>query len=212
MAFVEYRDYERTTGERRSLHKLAKRLHKSHALVARWQARHSWLARVGAWDGHLDALTATAAEEQARKDGASLMAETLVMRKSVSIPIAALLKRLQEDKTIVERMPIAELVSLLPRLAAALAAIGGFERLLRGESTANAAVVVSSDIEMQEAPTDEGYLRRFVMAAIEAGIVDGDDDSDGGGSASTNGTAGDAPQPGILPARTDGETAPFSDA
>ena len=158
-AFAEYRDYERSTGQKRSLSKVAQRLHKSHALIARWSARHNWLARVGAWDGHLDVLRASAAE-------------ALTMRKSVSIPITAVARRLQANPQAIDQMPIEDLVQLIPTLAKALATIGTFGRLLRGESTANAAVVVSGDIEMQEAPTDEGYLRRFVMAAVEAGILD----------------------------------------
>lgn len=211
-AFVTYRDYERTTGESRSLAKVKQRLGKSKQLMERWSSRHNWLARVGAWDGHLDALRASAAEAQARKDGDTLMAETLTMRKSVSIPIAAVLRRLQANPEVIDTMSIKDLIELIPALAKALATIGTFERLQRGESTQHLAV--AGDVEMQEAPTDAGYLRRFVMAAVEAGILDGDDDvtDRGAPAASENGASGDAPEQGLLPPRTDGEAAPLPDA
>ena len=214
-AFAEYRDYERNTGEKRSIPKVAQRLSKSVALCKRWSSRNDWPARTGAWDGHLDALRASAAQEQARKDGDTLMAETLTMRKSVSIPIAAVLRRLEATPQAIDTMSIKELIELIPALAKALATIGTFERLQRGESTEHLAVAGPGDVEMQEAPTDEGYLRRFVKAAVDAGILDDDDDSDGIGgapTASANGASGDEPEQGLLPPRTDGEAAPVPDA
>ena len=56
--------------------------------------------------------------------------------------------------------------------AKALATIGTFERLQRGESTEHLVAAGPGGVEMQEAPADEGYLRRFVKAAVEAGILD----------------------------------------
>ena len=214
-AFAEYRDYTRTPSEGRSLLIVARRLSKSVALMKRWSSRHSWVARAGAFDADLDRIRVSAAQEQARKDGSSLMAETLTMRQSVSIPIAAVARRLQREPGAIDTMPIKDLVQLIPTLAKALATIGTFERLQRGESTEHLVAAGPGDVEMQEAPTDEGYLRRFVKAAVDAGILDDDDDSDGIGgaqAASANGASGDEPEQGLLPPRTDGEAAPVPDA
>lgn len=171
-AFAAYRDYERSTGEGRRIPKVARRLSKSVALMKRWSSRHSWVERAGAWDGELDRIRASVAQEQAAQDGASLMKETIRIRKTISIPVAALLTKLQRDPNAVESMPIEELLRMVPILAKALVTIGTFERLLRGESTEHLVAADTGDIEMQETPTDEGYLRRFVKAAVEAGILD----------------------------------------
>ena len=173
-AFAAYRDYERSAGQKRSISKVAKRLHKSHALIARWSARHNWLARVGAWHGELDRRRATAALEEAERNGRSLMAQTLTARKVLEIPIAALLKKLQADKELIERMPIGELLPIVVAVTKALVAIGTFERLLRGESTENSAIAGVIDTPMQETPSEPGHVRRFVKAAIEAGVLDDD--------------------------------------
>ena len=125
------------------------------------------------------------------------------------------LELLQANPQVIDTMSIKDLIELIPALAKALATIGTFERLQRGESTEHLVARSAGDVEMQEAPTDEGYLRRVVKAAVDAGILDDDDDSDGIGgapAASANGASGDAPEQGLLPPRTDGEAAPIPDA
>ena len=65
-----------------------------------------------------------------------------------------------------DRRSVKGLGELSPALAKALATSGTFERLQRGESTEHLVAAGPGDVEMQEAPTDEGYLRRFVKAAV----------------------------------------------
>lgn len=173
-AFAEYRDYGRETQEARSLQKVAQRLSKSGTLIRRWSARHNWIARSGAWDGHLDALRARAAEERVLEDGRTLMAQSLQARKVLAIPVNALLQKIKKDALVIERMSVEELLPIVVAVTKALVAIGTFERLLRGESTENTAIAGVIDTPMQETPSDPGHVRRFVRAAIEAGVLDDD--------------------------------------
>lgn len=143
-AFAIYRDM----GAARSTAKVAHQLGKSKALMDRWSAKWSWVARMAAWDAELD-RKARESQEKARVE----MAERHIKEAMLF------------QQKIVERLKTLEPDDLSPSDIAKWFDIAvKVERLARGEPTEN----VKQEVQGQVTQRYENQLVRRILEDPEA--------------------------------------------
>jgi hypothetical protein len=147
-AFKVYRDM----GSSRSQVKVAEKLGKTRQLLSQWSMKHSWMARVRAWEREQDRLTLEAVQKRHR----TALQNAIVTLSQPVLIMQALLKQepmLAEDLalSILQSSPHARLaqydrlMNLIARSSGALPSLIQAERLVNGVSTQNVAVAETED-------------------------------------------------------------------
>lgn len=135
-AFEAFRLYLEL-GPARSTAKVARQLGKSKTLMDRWSSRDRWVARAAAWEAHqaehADATWLDEIQQRTKRHAeiAALHGEALVL------PARELMRRLQTDPKLLERLDTDTLIRLEATSARAYNRVVVTERLARGMSTEN---------------------------------------------------------------------------
>lgn len=134
-AFAHYRD----AGVERSMRKTAQAVNKHLTTLTPWAKRHSWQARVAAWDAELDRV-ARAELENERVDAAKRQARTAQAGLQISSRLsAAVLQAVADDAQALDRLPFREKLQAAAVWARAVPRLVVSERLALGMSSENVA-------------------------------------------------------------------------
>jgi hypothetical protein len=132
-AFTVYRDL----GPGRSIRKVAEALDKSRQTLGQHSSRHDWQDRAAAWDLEVDRQRRLALVEEnvraARRHAQQLQGALQVM----SLPILEVMRRIQEDASLLHQLPFPELSTLAVQSARVMPRLVVADRLARGMSTEN---------------------------------------------------------------------------
>lgn len=170
-AFACYRDL----GPKRSIAKVAQKLGKSTALIARWSARWDWVARAEAWDREQDRLRRESQLEAIKR-----------MNEQHALIASAFLQKLVERLRTVNPMELP--AAAMPRWFETAVKV---ERLARGEPTENISqqhtgkVLVTHDDTLARRVLDNPRLAALATEFFAALTADGlgEDDAHRAGTA-----------------------------
>jgi hypothetical protein len=158
-AFVVYRDM----GPGRSLRAVCSDMGKDLKTIGRWSSRHGWRAKVEAFDREQDRITRMAMIDKAIRMGERHAGEAIEVAKGLMVYPRAVLAKLENDPTALEKLAEEDLEKLMAGLLAAgkvLPAIWQAERVSRGYSNEQPAVP-SEDPDMLTSISPDEYVAKM---------------------------------------------------
>lgn len=148
-AYEAFREYL-LQGADRSTANVARGLGKSKTLIDRWSSTWSWVARTDAFDAEAGkrATEATLDElEQRARRQAELSASAL---EAMAAPSLELLRRIEKDPKVLEKLSVEALVPLAATTARAIPRVVQTERLASGQSTSNVGGSKGGPLEIED--------------------------------------------------------------
>lgn len=176
-AFEAFRVYRDQTPPR-SIRNATKEVGKSFALLSKWSAKHSWVARSAAWDREQDRVKREADLRGQVEMGKRHAREAKQLSDTLLLPAQQLVERWEKRKAEdpdcdpFAGMSDLELMREAIKAARVYAQVGVFERLSRGLSTTNVGGHDGGAIEIEARNRVEAMPRGEIEAyllGIDAG-------------------------------------------